>query len=322
MPVNYTKFKLLSNVRDKDLLSEIESNLKMFCDWALLGAGGWIDVTIPQSGVYGGDEHILRVSSDDSYTEGQAWEGFRKDWVWETGVEYDSQPIAITGVRVDGTFYGSGDSDYGWHINYPLGQVIFNEAIPTTSEVALSYSYRWAQIYIADDAPWWTELQYNSHRADDQFINEDGGDWIIGPHRRVQMPSIVIESVARGSSRGYELGNNALNVEQTISFNVIAECRADRNKMLDYLRNQKDKTIYLFKSNDVINSGDYPLDYRGMLVGDKMYPDLVDAEASGGYRWKRLFISDSHISETQSWHPGLFEGSVTWETEVIRGDTQ
>jgi hypothetical protein len=319
MPVNYTKMKFLNNVRETDLLTEIETNLKSYIDWCLLGGGGWINVEVPQSGVYGGDEHILRLSSDESYDDGQVWEGFRKDWVWETGVEYDEEPINITGVLVDGTSYGSGDGTYGWHINYPLGQVIFDSAISTSSEVSCSYSYRWAQSYIPDNAPWWQELQYRSYRADEQFIVADGGNWSIGPHKRVQMPSIIIECVPIGSSRGFELGHNALQIEQTIHLHVISENRADRNKLLDYFRNQKHKTIYLYKSDDVINSGDFPLDYRGMRVGSKMYPDLVESSESGGYRWKRFFIENANISMTESWHPGLFEGSVTWNTEVILG---
>lgn len=319
MPVNYTKLKFLNNIREKDLLSEIESNLKLFLDWSLLGAGGWADVNIPQEGVYGGDEHILRMSNDESYAAGQAWEGFRKDWVWETDVEYASQPLEIDDVYIDGVAYASNDATYGWYINYPLGQVIFNSAIPTTRVVSCSYSYRWAQIYVADNAPWWTELQYKSHRADEEFIFQNSGDWSIGPHRRVQMPAVVIECVPRGSSSGYELGNNALAIEQSVHLNVIADCRGDRNKLLDYFRNQKHKTIYLFKSDDVIKNGDYPLDYRGMLVGNKMYADLVDAVSNDGYRWKRLWIEDAAISHTQNWHPSLFEGSVTWNVEVVRG---
>jgi hypothetical protein len=200
-----------------------------------------------------------------------------------------------------------------------MGQVVFNEALPANTEVACSYSYRWSQIYIPGNAPWWEELQYKSHRTDEQFIYQDSGDWSIGPHRRVQMPSVVIECVAKGTSEGYELGNNALVVQQAVILNIIAENRADRNKLLDYFRNQKHKTIYLYNSNNVVNSGDYPLDYRGMIVGEKMYPDLVDSVENGGHRWKKMWIKDSHIASTQSWHQSLFEGSVTWDVEVVQG---
>lgn len=328
MPIiNYTRMKGLQKVSNTDMLTELEYNLKMWLDWALLCAGGWVDVNVPQTGIYNGVESTLRYIADPSYSQGHVWEGFRKDWVWETGVEFDdngsnAEPVNITGVIVNGTSYGSGDSTYGWHINYPLGRVIFESAIPTGSIVKCNYSYRWTQIETVDNAPWWHELQYRSHRADDtHFIqNYQRGDWSIGPHNRVQMPAVVVECVARGMARGYELGNNALTLEQDINLNVIAESRIDRNKLLDYFRGQMDKTIWLFDTDSMIESGDYPLDYRGMRTGSKMYPNLVSSTDNGGHRWKRCDIVDTQIFQVDSWHPGLHEGKVKWIVEVTRGD--
>ena len=328
MPIsNYTRLKGLQKVSNTDMLTELEYNLKMWIDWGLLGGGGWVDVITPQTGIYDGVESTLRYISDPSYNDGQIWEGFRKDWVWETGVEFDdsssnAEPVNITGVKVDGVSYGSGDATYGWHINYPLGRVVFDSAIPTTSLVQCDYSYRWAQVETYDTAPWWHELQYRSHRADDlQFIQStQRGDWSIGPHQRVQMPAVVIECISRGSSRGYELGNSALTIEQDINLNVIAESRTDRNKLVDYFRGQMDKTIWLYDTDTVITSGDYPIDDRGMRVGSKMYPDLVASTDSGGHRWKRCDIVNADIYQVESWSPNLHEGKVRWTVEVTRGD--
>jgi len=327
MVIDYTKLKHVNRISDTDLLTELETNLKYYLDWGLLGAGGWVDVEIPQTGIQGGIESTLKYTEDPSYTNGQVFQGFRKDWVWETGVEYDDNgdnpdPIHITGVEVDGTLYGSGDSTYGWYIDYPLGRVIFNTAIPTGSTVKANYSYRWCQIYVADDAPWWRQLQYSSFDASDlQFIQRNNlGDWSICGHHRVQMPSVIIESVSRGTSEGYELGNNALNRQQEVLLNIVAETRQDRNKLVDYFLNLKDKVIWLFDSDSMIESGDFPLDYRGMLVGSKMYPDLVNEVASGGHRWKKCYIVDSNSSEVESWSPNLYEGVVRLSTEVVIGN--
>jgi hypothetical protein len=320
---DYTKLKHLNNIRDTDLLTEIETNLKYYLDWALLGAGGFTNVDIPQTGIEGGSDHILRYTIDPSYTNGQVWEGFRKDWVWETGVEYSNdQPNKITGVQIAGNMYGSGDSTYGWHINYPLGRVVFNSAIPTGSSVQSNYSFRWCQTYIADNAPWWRELQYGSYDSSEQFVQQDHsrGDWSIGSHHRVQMPSVVIECVPNGRAEGYELGNNAINRIQDVLLHIVAENRQDRNKLVDYFVNQKDKTIWLFDSDLMIEQTGFPLDYRGMLVGEKMYSNLVDETGNGGFRWKKCYITDTNASEVESWSSKLYEGVVRLKLEVVIGD--
>jgi len=320
---NYTKLNGVSSFAAPYLMNELETNLKMFFDWGLLGIGGWSNVSVPTTGAYGGDLHELQPVYDPSYTDGQVWQAFRKDWVWETGVEYldsttNPEPISITGVRVDGIYYGTGDATYGWHANYPLGRIIFDTEIATTSTVELDYSYRFVQIYRADDAPWWQELQYQSFRADDSHFSQFGtGDWSVGAHHRVQMPAIVLEAVPRGSAAGYELGNGALEVNQDVMFHVVAENRYDRNNLLDIIRLQYDNIIWLFNSQSVAEATGYPLDYRGMLVGSNMYPDLVE---TGAYRWYECRFTDVNISEVESINPNLHQGTVRATLEVIIGN--
>lgn len=315
---DYSKLKSVSSLAAPYLMNELETNLKMFFDWGLLGIGGWSDVNIPTTGAFGGNNHILQPAYDPSYSDGQVWQAFRKDWVWETGVEYldettNPEPINITGVRINDVFYGSGDSTYGWHINYPLGRVIFNSAISLSNTVDLDYSYRFVQIYRADDAPWWQELQYYSFRSDDSHFSQFGtGDWSIGAQHRVQMPAIVIEAVPRGSSAGYELGNGALSIEQDVLFHILAENRYDRNNLLDIIRLQHDKIIWLFNSQDVVEATGYPLDYRGMKIGSNMYPDLIS-----DYRWKECRFVDSTISEVESISSNLHQGIIRTTLEVI-----
>ena len=321
---DYTKLRSANSFAAPYLMNELETNLKMFFDWGFLGIGGWSDVNIPTMGAFGGTLHILQPVYDPSYDDGQVWQTFRKDWVWETGVGYldstsNPDPTRITGVKVDGAFYGSGDVTYGWHVNYPLGRVIFDTAVATTSDIELNYSYSFVQIYRADDAPWWTELQYQSFRADDSHFSQFGtGDWSIGAQHRVQMPAIVVEAVPRGSAGGYELGNGALEVEQDVLFHVLAENRFDRNNLLDIIRLQQDNIIWLFNSQSVAEATGYPLDYRGMVVGSNMYPDLVGS--GNGYRWQECRFKDSIIAEVESLNPNLYQGVIRTTLEVIIGN--
>ncbi len=204
---NYTEFKLISDFRNTQLINEVESNLKLWMDWCFLGIGSWGDIEIPTSGYYG-NFHILRLVDDGAYNDGQVWEGVRKEWVWETGVEFDDdgnnpEPVQITGISVDGTSYGPEDSTYGWHINYPLGRVIFSGAIGTGSDVQADYSYRYVQTYKADDAPWFRELQFASFRPADNSFSQVEGNWSIGGNHRVQLPSIIIEGIPNGVTECY-----------------------------------------------------------------------------------------------------------------------
>ena len=131
-----TTFQSVSHVGNTLLNSELEGNLKGFLDWGMLGIGGWFNVEIPTLGAWGGQFDQLRLVDDPSYTRGQVWETARKDWVWETGTPYTGgDPIAISGIYINSTLYGTGDATYGHHYNYPLGRVVFDSAIPITSTV-------------------------------------------------------------------------------------------------------------------------------------------------------------------------------------------
>ena len=113
---DYTRLnKFVSQIGETLLMSQIESNFKTYLDWGLLGIGGFSNVSIPTSGAYGGTFDRLRLVDDPSYTLGQVWEGPRKDWVWESGVEYSTQPTELTGGDVESTLYGTGEATYGHH---------------------------------------------------------------------------------------------------------------------------------------------------------------------------------------------------------------
>ena len=323
---DYTKLKGVTDVGDSLFMTILENNLKAFIDWGLLGVGAWFDAKIPASGAYGGTFHTLRRVDDPAYDTGQVWETPRKDLVWETGVSYQDatgvQPIQISGVYIDGTLYSADDATYGHYIDYPMGRVVFDSAISTSSTVTLEHSYRWLQTYVADKAPWWQELQYRSFRVDSSHVTQTGsGDWSIGGHHRVQLPAIVIEAVPRRYSQGYELGSANLRTYQDVLFHVLAESKWQRNQLVDILSMQKDKSIYLFDTNKVAESGAYPLDYRGSVVDNPlMYPDLI-TQAPSGYRWRTCRFTDATLSEVESPHQNLHEGVVRTTFEVVVGNT-
>ena len=316
MAVNsYTRLnKHVSQVGETLLTSQIESNMKSYLDWGLLGIGSFSNVSIPTSGAFGGTFDKLRLVDDPSYSQGQIWEAARKDWVWETGVYYDSQPVQISGVTVNGTFYGTGDATYGHHYNYPLGRVVFNSAIPENSNVQLNYSYRNVQTYIADQAPWWDEIQYGSLRVDDSTLYDSGsGNWQILANNRVQLPAVVIEATSRRQFRPYEMGTVGNFVYTDVLFHIISESRWWRNQLVDIISLEKDRSIWLYDNNLVASATGYPLDYRGMLLPDApMYPKLVNA-----YRFKMARFYGINVTEMQSPTARLHRGTVRATFEIV-----
>ena len=320
MPCNInTSFTKVSQIGETLYNSELESNLKSFMDWAFLGIGGWFNVTIPTSGAFGGTFDQLRLVDDPSYTAGQIWEAPRKDWVWETGATNNGyNPINISGVYVNGVLYGTGDATYGHHYNYPLGRVVFDSALPTTSTVKLEYSYRNVQTYIADEAPWWDELQYNSMRVDDStFSQVSSGNWALLANNRVQMPAVVLEVVPRRTFKPYQLGDISQFVTQDVLFHIVAESRWWRNQLVDIISLQKDRSLMLYDSDKVASGNVFPLDYRGMVVSPSSTYDAIVNDKN--YQFTQCRITDMGVSEMISYNSRLQEGTVRASFEVILG---
>ncbi len=148
MVEDYKSLKRVENTQDATLSNLLLENFIMFFDWGFTDLGGFYSVEIPEVGLYGGNKHELRPVQDPNYNDGQVWEGFRSNWVWETGVQNPEQPIQISGVFIGGTFRATGNIQQPFHINYPDGRVVLDTAISTTSEVKLEYSHKWVNVII------------------------------------------------------------------------------------------------------------------------------------------------------------------------------
>jgi len=91
MSCNFSNtFSNVDNLGSNYLLNNLEENLKTFFDWGFLNIGGFVNVNIPVSGLYGGNFSQLKSTSQPAYRDGQVWQTFRKDWVWENNINYNS----------------------------------------------------------------------------------------------------------------------------------------------------------------------------------------------------------------------------------------
>ena len=294
------------HIGNNGVANTIEANLKEYFDWALLNIGGYTNISIPTSGIYGGDFSILRQVADPNFNNGQVWES-RRDWVWQTGINYidttggTNNPLPVS-VTVNGI------SNTGLYVNYPEGKIVFNT--PVSGTVKANYSYRNIQLYRGAEAQWWREIQENSYRVDsNQYAQTGSGAWSVFSENRVQLPAVIIESVPRGQHRGVELGGQVEEALREVEFTILADNRIDRNNIMDIFAFQTDRKLKVFD----INRADYPLDYRGMLTGTKQYPNwITDTQ----YLYRSMRLANSTITEVREIHPKLHIAKVRTTVEI------
>ena len=314
--------KGFDNVQDSTLNNEIQDNMVEFFDWALLKKGNYFNVTVGETAPNGYDYSKLRLSSDERYTTGTCWEGVRSNWVWQSGVNYSPAPLVgtndakpgISGIYVDDTFYPSTTTGaYAHHVDYFNGRVLFDSPVPTGSKIQVEHSYRWINVVYANSVPWLREVQYRSYDVNGEFFQAAKGDWDMPPEARLQLPAIAIEIVPRRSVTGFQLGGGSY-VDTDVLFHCLGEDEITRNKLVDIVSLQNDKTFYAFDSNSIAASGDFPLDYKGSPVSGAMnYEEIVLKHYGPNIRLKNSSVQGMDVINSN-----FCAGIVKLTAEVIK----
>ena len=276
----HTKLNSLTNAQDATISNILLDNFINFYDWGFVDRGSFYNISIPQSGLYGGDRHKLRKSDDPRYTSGKVWEGYRKNWVWESGIDGTTQqPITISGVFVDGDFYATGNTTKPFYVDYPNGRVIFDDAQSSSANVQIEYSHKWVDVVPAEGISWFRQIQSRSFRNESGFHVENSGGWAVLGQSRVQLPALAVEVIPPRSLEGYQLGGGQ-NVNNDIVFYVITENHWECANIMDSVLYQNDRNIHLYDPTKVGMSGASPFNYRNELrthaIPSGLYPNLVD----------------------------------------------
>ena len=310
-----------NSVFDTTLNNELQDNIVEFLEWSLLQKGNYMNVTLGELSPEGVDYSKLRLSSNSAFASGKAWEGFRQNWVWQSGVSYSPPPIVgtsnarpgISGVYVNNTFYPSSNSGtYAHKVDYFNGRIVFDNPIPINSIVKAEYSYKYINIVYANNLPWLTEVQYSSLDLNSDFNVLNKGKYDIPTEARVQLPAIAIEVVPRRTFRGYQLGGGQF-VNTDILFHCLAEDEYTRNKLVDIISLQNDKVLAMFNSNEIAKSGDFPLNYQGFPVsGALRYPDLISK-----YLYGTMYLKNTQVQNMKLINSNFFAGIVRMTSEVI-----
>jgi hypothetical protein len=314
-------FMGVDNIGSTLIIGELENNYKSFLDWGFLNAGGFTNVRIPTTNISSFGLHILKPTTDKNRSNNTVWQAPRKDWVYESGINFNSaSPVNISGIYVNGTLYPAptGNGTIGYKINYPEGKVIFNSPVAATSVVQLEYSYRNVQVYKMEEFPYWREIQYRSLENKTGLSLSDKGDFAINSESRVQLPSIIIETVARADSKPFQLGDKSLIIDQDVLLHILADNPKDKNNIIDIVRLQEDRIIWLYNTNQIIKSGLYPLNYNGSknLTGQN-YNIIVN---NPNLRWRTCRIKDINISDINFVNIRMYGSVLRLTNEIIFTD--
>jgi len=320
---NYLNLKGFTNVFDTTLNNELQDNLVEFLDWGLLEKGNYQNVSLGELAPNGNDYSLLKLVNNSVVNgSGTMWEGFRQNWVWQSGVTFNPQPVVgnnnsipgISGVYVNDQFYSSNTTgSYKHKVDYFNGRVIFDTPIPSGSKVQAEYSYKYINVIYANSLPWIREIQYRTLDNPTRLNPSNNTEIQVPAEARIQLPAIAVEVVPKRTLKGYQLGGGQF-VETDILFHCLAEDEFTRNKLVDIVSLQNDKTIYMFNSNEIGASGDFPLDVKGTPVsGALMYPQLIEKyHRKGGLRLKNSTVQGMELINSN-----FYAGIVRLTAETI-----
>jgi hypothetical protein len=308
--------KGFDKILEYTIANETQDNLIEYFDWGLLEKGNYFNVTLGEQDYNGNDYSLLKPTNNTNFLAGEAWEGFRKNWVWQSGVGFDPEPLVgsddslpgISGIYVDNVFYPSDTAGaYAHNVDYFNGRVIFDNPIPTGSKVQAEYSYKYISVIYAASVPWLRELYINSM----DLSNRDNVK--VPTEMQIQLPAIAIEIVPTRTLKGYQLGPSGQFVNTDVLFHCIAEDDMTRNKLIDIVSMQNDSTVKMFDSNKIADSGAFPLNSFGYTVsGAPRYPELVDDYGCETFRMK-----DTTVQAVDMINSNLYAGVVRITTELI-----
>jgi len=311
--MSFSELKGFSDLSENLLDDQLRANIISFLDWGFICKGNFNNVRIPTSGLYGGNEEVLKPVKDPRFTQGQVWQAYRNNWVWQSGLPSATQPIPISGVYINSTFYPSNTSGaYAHYVDYPRGRIVFNTAISTSATVKVEYSHKMVNIVDADETPFIREIQNGSFRLDSAaFQSLASGDYAILPDSKIQTPLVAVEVTSDTRFSPYALGGGQYTRTKVLC-HIMADDARLAKKIATAIAIQNEKAINTFDVNEVSSNNKAPLTYKGSIApGALNHPDMVTT-----YEWKKLCITNVN-SQEGTWLDSVYYIPVSFTAEVI-----
>jgi len=310
---DYAKFKAVTNINRPLISNNLAYGLVDFYNFALLNAGAYTNIVRNTSGVYGGDRCRLSKVDDKRFTDGTVWEGFRGNWVWESGIDFTPQPFRPSGIWLNNTFYTENDATYEHYFDYPRGRVIFTNPLPTRSVVQTEFSAR-TVFFVDTESEYLQKLMYDSWDVSRTDWLTSSGMWTDWADTRLQLPVVGVCVVDNMRFEPFQLGGGQwCNID--VIFYIFAEDQYTKRQLADTIAAQNNKTIWipnyaLVKSNQATS-----LDYRGNPVPSAVqFNDLV---TNSTYQWRKVQFQKTEIQENRSVHQNLHKAVVKTTVNMI-----
>ena len=284
-------------------VTKLLKSTKSYYEWHLLNIGNFtnIDTSMP-----GPASELRAVECCPGVPDGAAFQAFKKDWVWEGGVVYTDMAGGTHTPNTPNVYVGGVLQVPGsYSINYPDGMVVFPAA--PSGAVTADYAFKNIQVYLANDVPWYRELQFRSWNIPENHFTQcaETGDWIVGGNRRMQMPTVIISPVGRGSFGPIGLGECGGWRFQDISFHIFTEDACVRNNLVDFFVLNDEKCVNIYDCDQVIIDSSGSLDCNGDIDSGLAYPDLCT-----NWGWSCARIEQSRVLNIEDWNCGFFEAEV------------
>jgi hypothetical protein len=322
--MSYRPLKGFDNIHDYGITNNIQDSLVEFFDWALLEKANYFNVTKGELSPNGQDMSRLRPVVSGAFPAGKVWEGFRSNWVWQSGISvsgYDAPLVGtnpdmpgISGVYVNNTFYPSSTSGtFAHRVDYFGGKVIFNNPIPSGSNVQAEFSYKHINVVYADNVPWLREIQQRTKFPSSQFQDNSNGPWAVSNESRLQLPCIAIEVVPTRRFKPYQIGGGQW-IYTDVIFHCIAEDGGTRNVLIDIVSMQNSRNIFSIDGDRLDAEKKFPIDKYGSPVPSALlYPELINNYGAGRFR-----LVEAKVENMEMLQGDLFGGVVRFTTEAIK----
>lgn len=286
-----------------------------FYKWAFLNIGAYQNISRSPavSGVLGGQKFRLGYVNDPRFQSGKVWQGYRSDWVWESGVSFNPQP---TGVNVWLNSVQVPASSY--YVDYPRGRVVFSTPAATGSVVEATFANR-SVSFVKSEESWFRQLMFESHNVSKEtFLNsEAGGAWGQLSENRQQLPVVGVEVVGTQGHKPYQIGGGQWHYLDIIYY-IYTEDASMRNRIRDIITNENDSVIWLYNRELMKKSAYWPftLDYKGAPIqGYWTYPSLV-AEYND-FRYLNCKFTNTRSSNFETGNNWLYGATVRTTAELI-----
>ncbi len=318
MSIDYLRLKGgVTHWLDDTVSDNLKYSVIDFYKWAFLETGGYQNITRSPaiSGVYGGSRYRLGYTDEPRFTAGTVWQGFRSDWVYETGVSFTPPPTSVN-VYVNSSLI---PENSGYYVDYPRGRVVFSTPRSSGTLVEANFTHRTVSFVNATE-PWFRELMFDSYDVSrDDFLNSSaGGKWGHLGETRMQMPVVGVEVAGTPRFKPYELGAGNQWIYQDLLFYIYSENESQRNKLRDIIAGQNDRAIWLYNRALMKESPNWPffLDSRGTPIsGFYTYPSLVSDDSP--FRWTNTMFRNTQAQNMDLNSDWLWGAVVRTTAEMI-----